>query len=319
MARIQQARNEQRPQVWRILPEEPALKHFGVAVRYHPRYVNRVEHQHAVEVVLLSVTVRGRGRHVMGDEVHRETGGSVAVTHYGQVHDIVTDARGMDIFNVYLDLRNHSLPVVPESLRATLSTILPVHPRLQHHLNRRIWIQLDEPRQIAGTLARMEAEQDSDEPGAREAAQHCFQIFLIDLCRAAQRHGFVPSRATNPIFPVWVEHIRQGIDERFASPHYLAALARSARVSVAYLCRMFKAYTGKTVVEYLVERRIQAALWKLREGGEKIISIALACGFNDLAYFNRVFRRIVGTTPTAYRKRITRSPHPRIRQRRGIR
>ena len=65
-------------------------------------------------------------------------------------------------------------------------------------------------------------------------------------------------------------------------------------MSVAYLCRIFKAYTGKTVIGYLVERRIQAAIWKLREGDEKVISIALACGFNDLAYFNRTFRRIVG-------------------------
>jgi AraC-like DNA-binding protein len=61
------------------------------------------------------------------------------------------------------------------------------------------------------------------------------------------------------------------------------------------------------VIAYLVERRIQAAIWKLREADEKILSIALSCGFNDLAYFNRTFKRIVGTTPTKYRHKIKRS------------
>jgi AraC-like DNA-binding protein len=94
-------------------------------------------------------------------------------------------------------------------------------------------------------------------------------------------------------------------------------LAAGAGVSVAYLCRLFKAYTGKTVIRYLVERRIQAAIWKLREGNEKIISIALGCGFNDLAYFNRAFKRIVGTTPSAYRRKMRKSASARVRHARA--
>ena len=294
----------QPPELFRVRHEHPSLKRYGVAVEYIPHYVNQRERQHSLDVVLLSVIIRGRGRHVLGDEVHRETGGSVAVTHYGQAHDIVTDARGMDIYNVFLDLRNHPLPVLPENLRSTLSAILPIHPRLLHHLNRRVWIRIDHPERLAASLARMEEEIDSDTPGALEIMQHSFQVFLIDVCRAAQRHGFVPSHAKNTVFPAWVEKLRQGIEERFAAPHGLHALAQSVHVSVAYLCRIFKAYTGKTVIAYMVERRIQAALWKLREDDTKIISIALACGFNDLAYFNRTFKRIVGTTPSSYRRKM---------------
>ena len=103
-----------------------------------------------------------------------------------------------------------------------------------------------------------------------------------------------------------MEELRQEIDSNFALPHDLRTLSRNAGVSIAYLCRVFKDYTGKTVIRYLVERRVQAAIWKLREGDEKIISIALACGFNDLAYFNRVFKKIVGTTPSKYRHKVKR-------------
>jgi AraC-like DNA-binding protein len=103
-----------------------------------------------------------------------------------------------------------------------------------------------------------------------------------------------------------VEKLRHEMDRDFAEACELRTLARRIGVSVTYLCRIYKAYTGKTVISYLVERRIQAAIWKLREGDEKIISIAFSCGFNDVAYFNRTFKRIVGQTPSAYRRKIAR-------------
>ena len=298
------ARILQKPLYHRIHSNYPSLKRHGLAVEYFPHYVNRRKTLHSLDVVLLSFTLRGRGRHVLGDEVHRFTGSSIAVTHYGQNHDIVTDARGIEAYNVYLDLRNHTLPVLPEGLRPTLSAILPIHPRLLHHLNRRVWIRIDEPERLAASLRRIEEEMNSSSPGALEIVQHSFQVFLIDICRAAEQHGFVLSNAKSGGFPAWVEKLREAMDRDFALPHDLRTLARNAGVSVAYLCRRFKGYTGKTVIGYLIERRIQAAIWKLREGGGKIISVALACGFNDLAYFNRVFKRIVGTTPSGYRRKI---------------
>ena len=282
----------------------PSIRKYGLAVEYFPRYVHQEENLHSVDVVLLSFILRGRGRHLLGEEVHPIVGSSVAVTHYGQRHDIVTDGRGIEAYNVYLDLRNHILPVMPEALRSTLSAILPIHPRFLHHLNRRVWIEIDQPAKLAASLRRIEEEMNQSSPGALEIIQHSFQVFLIDLCRAAQRHGFGISHAAQGEVPIWLETLRQSLERDFAQPHALHTLAKKAGVSVAYLCRLFKTYTGKTVIAYLVERRIQAAIWKLREGDDKILTIAMACGFNDLAYFNRAFRRLVRMTPSAYRRKI---------------
>jgi AraC-like DNA-binding protein len=303
--------------IYRTQDRHPSVRSYGLAVEYFPRYIHREKDLHSLDVVLLSVILRGRGHHILDDDVRIVNGSSVDVTHYGQKHDIVTDARGMDIYNVYLDLRNHTLPVLPESLRATLSAILPIHPRLAHQLNRRVSVRIEQPDRLVASLRRIEEEMNSGRPGALEIVQHSFQVFLIDLCRAAQQHGFVLSRSNAETFPNWVEKLRQEIDRDFALPHDLDTLASRAGVCIAYLCRLFKNYTGKTVIRYLVERRIQAAIWKLREGDEKIISLALACGFNDLAYFNRAFKRIVGATPSAYRRKI-RKPLP-VRQARATR
>ncbi len=281
----------------------PSIRRHGIAVEYFPRYVHREEDLHSIDVVLLSVILRGRGYHRLDDQLLPVRGCSVDITHYGQKHDILTDARGMDIYNVYLDLRNHALPVLPESLRATLSAILPIHPRLAHQLNRHISVRLEQADLLVASLRRIEQEIKDAQPGAPEIIRHSFQIFLVDLCRAAQRHGLILPPQPQGDFPVWVEKLRQEIDRDFAQPCELKALARRVGVSVTYLCRIFKAYTGKTVIAYLVERRIHAAIWRLREGDEKVISIALNCGFNDLAYFNRTFKRIVGCTPSKYRRK----------------
>lgn len=282
----------------------PTLQKYGVAVRFFPRYVNLTPKLHSVDTVLISVILRGKGRHLLGEESYDEAGGSIAVTHYEQQHDVVTDRHGMDIYNVYLDLRNHPLPLLPPSLRATATTILPVHPRLLHALNRRLWFRISNPDQLFQSLSRMESEMDEENPGAEEILRHSFQIFLIDICRDAQRNGVSVLGASDKQFPNWLEKLRRQLDEEFHHSITLEDLADEAGVSITYLCRVFKEYTGRTIVEYLVERRIQSALWKLRDSDEKIITIALGSGFNDLAYFNRTFRRIVGTTPSAYRRRF---------------
>ena len=141
----------------------------------------------------------------------------------------MTGPGGMEIYNVYLDLRDHPLPVVPAALRPVLSTILPIHPRLQHHLNRRVWIRIDQPKRLAAPLKRIMEEMDSSAPGALEIVQHSFQIFLIDVCRAARRHGLVPSRALSKRIPGWVENLRQDLDREFAAPHTLRGLAKTSR------------------------------------------------------------------------------------------
>lgn len=293
---------QQQPRrVYRLFP---SLRQTGIAVQHFPKYVKRRYSPHSVDVVLLSVILGGRGQHMLGDEVYDETGSSVAVTHYGQEHDIVTGPEGMEIYNVYLDLRNHPLPPLPERLRPMRSSLFSLHPNLQHHLNRRVRIPIDDPQRFAGSLRRIVEEMDESEPGRIEVIRHCFQIFLIDVCRAAQSNGFIPLVATGEESPAWLEQIRQHLDSEYMTMESLEDMAGRAGVSVTYLCRKFKAHTGKTVTAYRIERQVQAAMWKLREADEKIISIALSCGFNDLAYFNRTFKKLAGVTPSEYRRAL---------------
>ena len=135
-----------------------------------------------------------------------------------------------------------------------------------------------------------------------------WKLFLLQCCRHALRSGFVPP----PAAPHRLEQLRQYLDHAYAEPLTLDALAQRARLSRTSLCRAFKAYTGKRLFDYLIERRIQAAMIALRGTDEKVVTIALNSGFRDLAYFNRKFKQLVGVTPTAYREVQSSTDHTRV-------
>ena len=99
-----------------------------------------------------------------------------------------------------------------------------------------------------------------------------------------------------------MEKVRHYIDRNFIRPLPLERLAeRAGGINPSYLCRRFKKYVGKTIVEYINHRRIEFALVLLRSGNDKILQICLKSGFNDPSYFNRQFKAIVGMTPRKYR------------------
>lgn len=92
--------------------------------------------------------------------------------------------------------------------------------------------------------------------------------------------------------------------EHYERPISLDDIAREAHLSPSAFCRFFKKRTRKSFVEYLNEFRVGMACKMLLESKEPIARICYQTGFNNLANFNRQFRRVMGLTPTAYRKKL---------------
>ena len=84
-------------------------------------------------------------------------------------------------------------------------------------------------------------------------------------------------------------------------------LLRLSSMSRATFARQFQRHAGKSFSSFLNEVRIQAVCRALRETNVPVAVIALEEGFNQLSFFNRIFRRIVGCTPRQYRAQL-RSP-----------
>ena len=96
----------------------------------------------------------------------------------------------------------------------------------------------------------------------------------------------------------------EGCFASFADPSFSSEeAARAIGVSRRYVNDLFHE-SGNSFAERVLEFRLQKArtmLAKPRYDGAKIGDLAFACGFNDISYFHRCFRRRFGASPAAYR------------------
>ncbi len=101
-------------------------------------------------------------------------------------------------------------------------------------------------------------------------------------------------------------HLRRArdlIDREYARPLDVAQLARAALMSQAHFSRQFRSAYGETPYAYLMTRRIERAKLLLRRGDMSVTEACMAVGCRSLGSFSASFTRLVGETPTAYRRR----------------
>lgn len=94
----------------------------------------------------------------------------------------------------------------------------------------------------------------------------------------------------------------------FIAQHYreklmLEQIARAANISRSEALRCFRTLAGQTPVEYLLNHRLRQAQRMLISTEKSITEIACASGFESVAYFDRVFRRVFGCTPRQMRRK----------------
>lgn len=92
------------------------------------------------------------------------------------------------------------------------------------------------------------------------------------------------------------------IDNDLSSDLSLSALAKQQNVSPSYLSTLFKKETGKTMSEYIRERRIQYAANLLSTTHLQVQTVALHCGIMDVQYFSKIFKKQMGKTPKEFRE-----------------
>lgn len=96
---------------------------------------------------------------------------------------------------------------------------------------------------------------------------------------------------------------RDAIDKDYAKPLDIPTLAEIAHVSEAHFIRVFKGTFGETPHRYLQRRRVERAMFLLRETDRSVTEICFDVGFGSLGTFSRTFTDIVGEPPTTYRWR----------------
>lgn len=93
----------------------------------------------------------------------------------------------------------------------------------------------------------------------------------------------------------------QFIEANYRNPIGLKEVAKEVNLSPAYLTDLVKRETGKTVLNWIVERRMAEARCLLIKSNQSVTKIAQTVGYESPGHFSRLFRRFNGTTPKAWR------------------
>ncbi len=114
-------------------------------------------------------------------------------------------------------------------------------------------------------------------------------------CRLVRKHS------VKELSPV-VKRAVLIIDTDLSTDLSAGAIAAAVGVSLGYLCSVFKRETGKTVSEYVRDRRIEHARHLLETTDLQVQTVAQHCGILDAQYFSRLFKEQTGRTPLACRR-----------------
>ncbi|HEX7041018.1 MAG TPA: AraC family transcriptional regulator [Trueperaceae bacterium] len=101
---------------------------------------------------------------------------------------------------------------------------------------------------------------------------------------------------------------RDEMDRLYRQELDVRRLAALVGMSQAHFIRTFKEVFGETPHRYLQRRRVERAMYLLREQGRSVTDACFDVGFNSLGTFSRTFKEVVGVSPAAYR--LGKGPAP---------
>lgn len=130
-------------------------------------------------------------------------------------------------------------------------------------------------------------------------ANEVLLCLLIELTeKYSQRNVYISDRNKNfEIIKTTVRYIQANFEKKLS----LDTISKAVCYDKYALCREFKKYTGQTIVENLNSYRIMKAREYL-QSGTTVAEAAFLCGFENLSFFTRMFKRYTGNLPSYYKK-----------------
>ncbi len=252
-------------------------------------------HWHYHPEVELTLITYGRGLRFVGDSIERFDAGDLVLLGSGLPHTWASDAKS----------RNHR-SVVVQFLPAFWGGEFGSLPEMRRVSD---LIERSARGLVFAGRARQRAEKIMTDLSASRSSPIDKLLSLIsalaELCRDANVRTLCRT-ATNAVVSEQVgRRVRTVLDRVHADIVELptqAELAESVGMSPQAFSRFFKRQVGKTFVGYVNEWRVGLACRSLLETDDPITAVAIDSGFDNLSHFNRQFRRIIGCTPSDYRR-----------------
>ena len=157
------------------------------------------------------------------------------------------------------------------------------------------------------TLVQLLAAAISTFDSDRDMAKACIQraAELLQVSKDREGHPGKKSLTLRGGLAPWqVKRVASYIESNIHSRLRVADLACIVRLSTSHFSRTFRVSFGETPFAYITRQRIRRAQVTMLNSADSLSQIALDCGMCDQAHFTRVFRKIVGINPSAWRRQF---------------
>jgi AraC-like DNA-binding protein len=200
-----------------------------------------------------------------------------------------------------------AVAIAPDTIRQTVDLLNERYPRAESHTPWALagpeYAHLTNTPELTGTLERLVAVSRTTDTAKDVLAGFTLQELLVRLMQTQARglifHDYARHLTTHR-FAAVVQYIKAHLAENL-SVDKLSALAC---MSKANFFRLFKREFGLTPVEYIVRERLAEAKRLLRQPLASVADVCLRAGFNNLSYFQALFKKHEGLTPGAYKKQL---------------
>lgn len=122
------------------------------------------------------------------------------------------------------------------------------------------------------------------------------------LLRTVQPRRRPAAEPKGGLAPWQIRKVSAHIEANLGQPLRSGDLARLVRLSPGHFSRTFRSSFGCSPLQYVMRRRVERAQRLMLSTDTPLAQIALDCGLADQAHFSRVFRKVVGVSPRAWRR-----------------
>ena len=269
--------------------------HFAVTYAIHTPEDCLEEQRFTREFWKITRVLKGHGRILVEDTPFPVHEGSVILVHPAAVTTFEILSEELEIDNVLFDLS--FLGNELESLRDNFRFFDIFSDSFKQKSSFAFYLQDTNPK-ITSLIGEMKREYK-----ARRTNYHIFlKAQLLELLILMQRGSEKMAHKSSQ--EQVADYVTYFLEKNYKHALSIDLLAEKVHLTPNHLCSLYKKVTGKNIITVLNEIRLKQALALLTQSDLKISAIALECGFNDLSYFYRAFKKKYSFNPGEYRRKF---------------
>ena len=261
-----------------------------------PRRNNIRIHYHSL--IEISLILSGKGKYKVDNNVYQINEGDIFLFRPNEAHCITDiEENGMVLLNLhiapyylYTNLQN---AFNTSYIKLLASNFKLISNKINDTLNQ------EEINKIKSLILSIKDEFESRQSDYVTLTNNYISTILILFSRTYDKQYF--SQKEKQSYKKLLQTIKY-IDLHYKEDITLDSLAQIVAYSRCYFSTIFKKCMGMSVWDYICIKRIEEALSLIKTTDKNILDIALECGFNNSANFNKIFKKYTNLLPSAFRK-----------------